>query len=149
GAHGFRFGEAQVDGDAAAAVGAGDERAPVGDATAVGAEMETDGPVAPGVHRGGAGDADPFVLEVVGPEHAVAAAHRAVAGGGRLGDSLEAPADGAAMTGAFDHDERRTAHPPPAGPSKAWIGGRLPVKRSTWTVVSWPVQPCASADVPT
>ena len=23
------------------------------------------------------------------------------------------------------------------------------MKRSTWTVVSWPVQPCASAEVPT
>src|SRR5215475_4247901 len=122
GAHGLRFGEAEVDGDAAAAVRAGGERAPIGDAAAVGAEMEANGTVAPGVHLGRAGDADALVFEIVGPEHAVAAAHRAVAGGGRLGDSLEAPADGAAMTGAFDHDERRTAHPPAAGPSKAWIG---------------------------
>jgi len=30
--------------------------------------------------------------------------------------------------------------------SKARIGGRLPLKRSTSTVVNWPVQPCAKDD---
>src|SRR5258708_37738430 len=35
------------------------------------------------------------------------------------------------------------------GGSNAPIGGRLPVKRSTSTVVSWPQQPCASDEVPT
>jgi hypothetical protein len=42
GGHGFWFGEAQVDGDAAAAFFAGFERAPIGDAAAFGAEMKAD-----------------------------------------------------------------------------------------------------------
>src|SRR5262249_39749529 len=44
-----------------------------------------------------------LALVVVGPEHAVAPACRAIARRGRFRHALECPAHGAAVTGAFDH----------------------------------------------
>ena len=49
---------------------------------------------------------------------------------------------------ASDRSRFRLVLPIKLRGSKARIGGRLPVKRSTSTVVSWPVQPCARRDVP-
>src|SRR5262245_29760192 len=63
---GARLGQAEVDGDAAASFLVGFERAPVGDATALGAEMELDR-LAADVHRGRSRDMDAFVLVVVCP----------------------------------------------------------------------------------
>src|SRR5581483_11054917 len=57
-----------------------------------------------------------------------------------------------------DHDQNKateTAHDDATATScvhytgsKARIGGRLPLKRSTSTVVNWPVHPCAKEEVP-
>ena len=96
------LGEAQVHRDAAPAVAALMERAPVGEAAAGRAEVERE---RIGRHVRGRRtrdvDADAFV--VVRPQHAVAATGRAVACRRPVGRAVEAPADGAAAAGTFDH----------------------------------------------
>ena len=79
------FRQPQIDGDAAAAVLTGGERAPTRDAAAVRTKMEAECPVSPGIDPGRVRYAYPLVFEIMGREHAVASAHRAVAGGGGFG----------------------------------------------------------------
>ena len=69
-----RFRKPQIDGDAAAAVLAGRERAPIGYAAAVRTEMKAKVPASPGIDLSQARYAYPFVFVVIGPEHPVASA---------------------------------------------------------------------------
>lgn len=100
--NGLRLGQAQVDGDAALAFRVKRPGAPEGDAAAVGAEVEFDG-LAADVGLAGSGDMNTLAFVVIGPEHAVAAADGAVAGGGGFGEVAELPVEGAAVAGAGDH----------------------------------------------
>ena len=70
----------QIDRHATPSVCAWQHASPVGHAAAAWAEVERDALLATNVGRGHPGRADAFTLKVVGPQHAVAATHGAVAG---------------------------------------------------------------------
>src|SRR4029077_575077 len=106
-AYGIRFREPQIDSDAAPPIVAWVARAPIGDAPAVRAKMKANVLPPAGVGAGGARHANAFIFVVVGPQHAVAPADRAVAGSGRVRHPVETPADRAAVTRAFDHSVAR------------------------------------------
>jgi hypothetical protein len=78
--------------------------APEGYAAAGRAEVKLH-TVAANVGFGWPGDMDPFPLEIVDPQHAVTAAHRAIACGSTLrqGVVCPVPANGSAVTGAMQH----------------------------------------------
>ncbi len=81
---GFGGREADIDGDAAAVGFIGLEGAPSEDVGAGGAEQNFEaggGIIGADIAVGGAGDRDAFIFVIIGPEHAVAAAEGAVAGG--------------------------------------------------------------------
>src|SRR6185437_2804817 len=97
-----RLGEAQIHGDPAPAVRTRLGRPPPDDAGAGLAVVEVDRRAAPvGPRR--AGEVDLLALPAIGPERAVAPAERAVAGGRRVRDALEAPPRRPAVAGPFDH----------------------------------------------
>lgn len=106
-----RFGEAEVDGDAAAVVPARSGRPPIGDAAAGRAEMKADAAAPAGIDLRRAGDGDRLAFVTIGPQHPIATTDGAVAGGGGLRDALEAPFDRPAMTGPANH-----LSPPEASP---------------------------------
>ncbi len=100
---GVGWGEADVDGDAAAVGGVGVQAAPGEDIGARGAEEDFEagiGVIAADIAVGGADDVDAFVFVIVGPEHAVAAAEGAVADGDGAGVAGEGPVCLTAMAGA-------------------------------------------------
>src|SRR5262249_13656800 len=120
-AYRVRFCKPQVDGDAAAPVVARIACAPIGDASAVEAKMKAELLASAGVGARRTGNAYAFILVVVGPQRAVAAADRAVAGGGRLRHAVEGPAHGAAVAGAFDHsDPHQRKAVIPAAAASSW-----------------------------
>jgi hypothetical protein len=98
----FRGCEADVDGGPAAALLDGNS-APADDIAASRAEMDFDGGlgvVGADIDAGGTGDSNAFVFLVIRPEHAVAAAEGAVAGGDQAGIAFKGPGDGTAVAGA-------------------------------------------------
>jgi hypothetical protein len=103
GAHNVGFREAEIDGDTTAIALAGRASTPIGDAATMRTEVKSDCPVTPGVFVRRTRNPDTFILIVIGPKHPVAATDGAVAGSRGIGDTVKAPADGAAMTGTFDH----------------------------------------------
>ena len=105
---GIRLGHSEVDGGANAAFRIGCEGAVMGDAAALGAKVKGDAGFAPraggsDVRACGTGKLGPVTRKVISPQHAIAAADGAVAGGGALRRHVEFPADSAAMTRTFDH----------------------------------------------
>ena len=90
-----------VDGDAPAAILSKPQAAPAQDTGAGWAEQDLERrlvPVCAGVGGGLTGESDALSFVVIGPQRAVAAAKRAVAGGDRARITFECPACLAAMT---------------------------------------------------
>ena len=80
----------------------------MGDAAAIGTKVKGDAGFAPrtggsDIRACGTGKLGPVTHKVISPQHAIAAADGAVAGGGAFRRHVEFPADRAAMTAAFDH----------------------------------------------
>lgn len=90
---GVRFGEPEIDGDAPAPFGIVRLRKPVRHAAAFGTEVELER-LAADVGPCVSGDPDGFVFVVVGPQHAVTPARRAVARRRSVGLTVELPAHG-------------------------------------------------------
>jgi len=109
GGHGLWFREPEVDGDSAAPILIGREPAPIGYATAVRTEMKTELPTSPRIDPRRARYQYPLAFVVIGPEHSVAPADRAIARRGGLRDSFKAPADGPAMASPIDHSASLTS----------------------------------------
>jgi len=104
----LRLGHPQIDGGTDVALRVGLVGAVMGDAAAFGTEVKRDAGFVMGVggsHIGarGAGECGAITDQIIGPQHAIAAADGAVAGGGGVGRHIERPAGCAAMTGSFDH----------------------------------------------
>ena len=99
---GVRLGEAQVNGDAAAARLILLLRAPEGYASANGTEVELDC-FTSDIRLGGARDLNSFIFVVIRPEYAVAPTYGAVAGCCAVGLPFELPSNCAAVAGPLDH----------------------------------------------
>jgi len=104
----IRLGHPEVHGGANAAFGIGFDGAVMGDAAAIGTKVKGDAGFAPrtggsDIRACGTGKLGPVTHEVISPQHAIAAADGAVAGGGAFRRHVEFPAGRAAMTAAFDH----------------------------------------------
>src|SRR4051812_27465966 len=100
--HLCRLRQPQVHGDAPTAFRVVLLRAPEGHATAPRTEMELER-LASGEGLRRTRDADAFVLIVVRPQHAVATARGAIAGGRAVRLALECPSNRAAEAGSLDH----------------------------------------------
>ena len=103
GANVLWFGEPEIDGEAAATVLAGRDGAPIRHAAAFSAKVKADLPVAPGVDFCGPGYGDPLAFIVIGPQHAIAPTHRAIACVGKFRHAVKTPVNRAAMTFAVHH----------------------------------------------
>ena len=102
------LGHPKVDGSTNTAFRVRFEGSVMGNAAAIGTKMKGDAGFVPRIGGSdigarGTGKLGPVTLQVISPEHAIAAADGAVTGSGTIWRHIERPADSAAMTSALDH----------------------------------------------
>ncbi len=119
------IGQAQIHGDAPAALRVRLQSAPVRDAAAAGTEVEAER-VAAHVRRRGPRHVDAFAIVVVGPQRAVAATSGTAARGGGLRHWPELPADRSTQARAFDHRSLLVVSPALGALHGVWNVRRLP-----------------------
>ena len=97
-----RFGQTQIDRNAAPPLVVSLARSPKRDAPTCWTEMKFDR-LAANVRLGRSMDMNALTLVVICPQHTVAATNCAIARSGRLRHAVEAPLHTAAVAGAFHH----------------------------------------------
>src|SRR5262245_8318717 len=124
----LRFRQPHIHGDATAPFLVRLQRAPIGDTAAIGTEMEFER-LAADVGFGRTGDLDALILVVVGPQHAIAPTHGAIARRDRVRHAFVPPLHCAAVAGAFEHFSLRHTSSTLAGRAACSSGSAGPRPR--------------------